>query len=322
MQAISTLPFSPVDSSKNDRDLADHIARSDIYRDYQKAFEATTGLPLTLRAVGSFQTPMHGSRRINPFCALIAAKSKSCAACLQLQQRMETEAKESAATLDCFAGLSDSAVPIRVGERVVAYLQTGQVLRQKPSEVQFGRTVRQLADLGAEPDLKRLRAAYFQTRVVARNQYDSVLRLLTIFAQHLAALSNQLMVREGASEAPAVTKARAFISDRHGDQLSLSQVAQAVNMSAFYFCKVFKKATGLTFTEYLARVRVEVVKNLLVNPHKRVSEAAYEAGFQSLSQFNRVFRRIVGEAPSDYRDALHGAGGSGFGAGARLARAV
>jgi len=52
------------------------------------------------------------------------------------------------------------------------------------------------------------------------------------------------------------------------------------------------------------------VKQLLLNPHKRVSEAAYEAGFQSLSQFNRVFRRIAGEAPSTYREKLHGSSGA------------
>lgn len=72
-------------------------------------------------------------------------------------------------------------------------------------------------------------------------------------------------------------------------------------MSAFYFCKVFKGATGLTFTDYIARARIEKTKQLLLNPHMRVSEAAYEAGFQSLSQFNRVFRRIVGESPTTYR---------------------
>ena len=102
-----------------------------------------------------------------------------------------------------------------------------------------------------------------------------------------------------------MAKARAYITERHADELSLSEVAGAVNMSAFYFCKTFKKATGMTFTDYLARVRVEKVKNLLLNPHKRVSEAAYEAGFQSLSQFNRVFRRIAGESPTVYRERLH-----------------
>jgi len=75
-------------------------------------------------------------------------------------------------------------------------------------------------------------------------------------------------------------------------------------MSAFYFCKIFKKTTGMTFTGYLARVRVEKVKNLMLNPHKRISEVAYETGFQSLSQFNRVFRRLAGESPSEYRERL------------------
>ena len=56
---------------------------------------------------------------------------------------------------------------------------------------------------------------------------------------------------------------------------------------------------------YLARVRVESVKQMLLNPHARMSEAAFAAGFQSLSQFNRVFHRIVGEPPSSYHDRLH-----------------
>ena len=56
---------------------------------------------------------------------------------------------------------------------------------------------------------------------------------------------------------------------------------------------------------HISRLRVERVKELLLNPHKRVSEAAFEAGFQSLSQFNRVFRRVAGEAPSTYRCLLY-----------------
>lgn len=309
-----TSAFAPAasEAAKPDRDLVAHLEDSEIFRDYQRAFEAATGFPLALRAAGSFQPPLQGSRRINPFCALMAGRNSSCSACLQLQQQIETAGSHGAATLDCFAGLSDSAVPIRLGDRVVAFLQTGQVLRHKPSEAQFERTTRHLGAWGTGSEIKRLKAAYFATRVVGKGQYDSVLQLMTIFAQHLSALSNQLMVRESAAEIPSVAKARAFILEHQADELSLSQVAQAVNMSAFYFCKVFKKATGLTFTEYLARVRVETVKNLLLDPHKRVSEAAYEAGFQSLSQFNRVFRRIAGEAPSDYRDGLHGPAGHGL----------
>ncbi|MDR1282271.1 MAG: PocR ligand-binding domain-containing protein [Opitutaceae bacterium] len=292
--------------AKRSRELAEQLKRSQIYRDYEQAFRDTTGLPINLRPIEAFDLPHHGDPNENPFCALMATTNHTCAACLQLQRKVEEEAQMEPKTLKCFAGLCDSAVPIRVGENLVAFLQTGQILLHKPDEEQFAKTTRQLLKWGTDVDLKSLQEAYFQTRVVTRKQYDSILRLLMIFAQHLSTLSNQLAVREENAESPTIARARAFIADNHTDDLSLDEVARAVNMSAFYFCKMFKKATGMTFTDYLARVRVEKVKNLLLNPHKRISEAAFEAGFQSLSQFNRVFRKIAGEAPTAYRDRIHG----------------
>jgi AraC-like DNA-binding protein len=291
------------------RAMVAQLKRSQIFRDYEQAFRDTTGLPFNLRAIEAFDLPFHDQPNENPFCALMGQSNKSCAACLQLQKKVEVEARLEPKTLKCFAGLCDSAVPVRVGENLVAFLQTGQVLLHAPTKQEFAKTTRELLKWGTEVDLKRLEEAYFQTRVVQKKQYASILRLLTIFAQHLSTLSNQLSVTEASAEVPAVTKARLFIAEHQGDELSLTQVASAVNMSAFYFCKTFKKATGMTFTDYLARVRIEKVKNLLLNPHKRVSEAAYEAGFQSLSQFNRVFRRIAGESPTVYRERLHGAAG-------------
>ena len=291
------------------RAMVAQLKRSQIFRDYEQAFRDTTGLPFNLRAIEAFDLPFHDQPNENPFCALMGQSNKSCAACLQLQKKVEVEACLEPKTLKCFAGLCDSAVPVRVGENLVAFLQTGQVLLHAPTKQEFAKTTRELLKWGTEVDLKRLEEAYFQTRVVQKKQYASILRLLTIFAQHLSTLSNQLSVTEASAEVPAVTKARLFIAEHQGDELSLTQVASAVNMSAFYFCKTFKKATGMTFTDYLARVRIEKVKNLLLNPHKRVSEAAYEAGFQSLSQFNRVFRRIAGESPTVYRERLHGAAG-------------
>lgn len=281
------------------------LRRSDIYRDYEHAFRETTGLPINLRPIEAFDLPHHDDPKEAPFCALMAQSNKSCAACLQLQQKVEQEARLEPKTLKCFAGLCDSAVPVRVGENLVAFLQTGQILLHQPNKAEFAKTTRQLLKWGTEVDLKRLEEAYFQTRVVSKRQYESILRLLAIFAQHLSTMSNQLSIKEAAGEMPSIARARIYIAEHQAEEIALKDVAGAVNMSAFYFCKTFKKATGMTFTDYLARMRVEKVKNLLLNPHKRVSEAAYEAGFQSLSQFNRVFHRIAGESPSVYRDRLH-----------------
>src|SRR5204863_4833677 len=147
----------------------------------------------------------------------------------------------------------------------------------------------------------QLEEAYFQTRVLTRAQYESLIRLLTIFGQHLSLLSNQIVVQQQNAEPPAITRAKQFIDAHQADDLSLADVAHAVNTSTFYFCKVFKKATGLHFTDYLSRVRIEKAKNLLLNPNLRVSEIAYAVGFQSLTHFNRVFRKLASQSPSDYR---------------------
>lgn len=293
-------------TANESRQMVGQLRDSRIYRDYEQAFRDTTGLPINLRSIEAFDLPHHDDPKQNKFCMLMGKTNQSCAACLQLQKKVEVEAQIQPKTLKCFAGLCDSAVPVRVGDNLVAFLQTGQILQHAPTQKQFTATTRQLLKWGTDVDLKKLEEAYFQTRVVSKKQYESILRLLTIFAQHLATLSNELLVKKENAENPVITRARTFISEHQGQDLSLAQVAQSVNMSSFYFCKTFKKATGITFTDYLARIRIEKVKNLLLNPHKRVSEAAYEAGFQSLSQFNRVFRKIAGESPTRYRERLHG----------------
>ena len=299
---------TPEARNKRSRALVEQLKRSDIYRDYAKAFRETTGLPFNLRAIEAFDLPHAGDPKENPFCALMARTNQSCAACLQLQRKVEEQAQMEPKTLRCFAGLCDSAVPVRVGDNLVAFLQTGQVLLHQPNKREFRKFTRDLIKLGVETDLKRLEEAYFQTRVLDRKQYEAMLRLLTVFAQHLASLSNQLMVTAAPVESPLVARAKLYITAHEDEEVSLRQVAAAVNTSAFYFCKMFKQATGLTFTDYLARTRIEKVKNLLLNPHKRISEAAYETGFQSLSQFNRVFRRVTGQSPTVWRAQLAHAG--------------
>lgn len=296
---------SPI-SAQRSRFLVSQLKRSQIYKDYEQAFRETTGMPLALRATEAFDLPHHDDPKQNPFCALMANSNHSCAACLQLQKKVEQEAHLEPKTLKCFAGLCDSAVPVRVGDNLIAFLQTGQVLLHNPTKTDFAAATKRILKLGTQVDMKRLEEAYFNSRVLNKKQHESIIRLLTVFAQHLSTVSNQLLVQESTIESPQVAKARIFITEHQNEDLSLAQVAKAVNVSAFYFCKTFKKATGMTFTDYLAHVRVEKVKNLLLNPHKRISEAAYESGFQSLSQFNRVFRRIAGEPPTTYREKLHG----------------
>jgi len=146
-----------------------------------------------------------------------------------------------------------------------------------------------------------LEKAYLGSRVISSEQYNAVLRLLEVFSKHLSIAAEQISIQQTNSEPPSITQARKLIEERHGENLSLNEVAHAVNTSTFHFCKMFKRATGMTFTEYLSFVRVAKSKQLLANPQKRISEVAYEAGFSSLTHFNRMFRRITGQSPTAYR---------------------
>jgi len=284
---------------------------SKVFADYQRAFTQATGLPVALRPVQSWQLPHRGSPNEGPFCALLAQKSRSCSACLSVLDKVSKAAASHPHTTVCHAGLRESAVPVRLGDRMIGFLQTGQVFRKTPSQRQFERTVQLLAKWGVKLNRDALRKAYFATRVVSGRQYASVVQLLSIFAQHLSILSNQLLVQRTSLESPVIAKARAYIQDHQAEKLSLNQVAKAAGSSRFHFCKIFKTATGLNFTEYVSRLRAERALNLLLNPNLRVNEIAYEVGFQSITHFNRKFKDKFGQTPTRYRSRVLGMGISG-----------
>jgi len=102
--------------------------------------------------------------------------------------------------------------------------------------------------------------------------------------------SNQIAVQTANAEPPVITKAKQYIREHHTEELSLGRVAAVVHTSVFYFCKLFRKVTGTTFTDSFRAPASRRQKNLLLNPNLRISEIAYEVGFPSLSHFNRVFR--------------------------------
>jgi len=283
-------------------DLIQRLGRSNLYNEFKQAFCVSASLPLTLRPLEFWQLAHSSQPYENPFCALIAQTNRGCAAYLETEQRAVDAARSGPATVRCFAGLCHTAVPVKLGERTIGFLQTGQIALHLPSAVGFESIARQLTEWGVHMNLKILEGAYYRSRVLSKDQYAGLIRLLEIFAQQLSAMANRTMVQDSESEPPMIRRAKAYIAGHYGDPVNLDEIARVMHVSTFYFCKMFRKATGLTFTDYLGRVRVERAKNLLLNPRLRVSEIAYTVGFQSLTHFNRIFRRTTGEAPTAFRD--------------------
>lgn len=91
-----------------------------------------------------------------------------------------------------------------------------------------------------------------------------------------------------------------FIENNYQRPISIEEMAQLTYLSKAAFCRYFKKMTRLTFTEFLNQYRIEQAKRLLKSD-KNVTETCYKCGFESLSYFNRIFKKVVGENPIQFK---------------------
>jgi AraC-like DNA-binding protein len=286
---------------KFNNELVSKLAESSIFRAFRLAFEKAMRLPLTLRPVESWQLAQANSRHQNAFCALLGGRSRSCAACLQMQQDVCKDTNGNSRTKNCAFGIVETAVEVKIGQEIVAYLQTGQVFFKPPTKHQSRRARKQMEDWGLDLDLDDAIRSYGRTPVVDKGEYLARVRLLQFFAEQLGASANQIVLQQQTAEPSQIMRARQFIEAHYQEDLGLSRVGRSAGMSRFHFCKRFKQATGVTFTAYVSRVRVEKAKGLLVNLNYRVSEIAADVGFQSVTHFNRIFKAVAGFSPTEFR---------------------
>ncbi len=279
----------------------DRLVRLPLVKHYEAAFFKATGVSLKVVPPDGQMLGAGDERR--DFCRLVISTPAGCAEC----QQNRTSILRSAARkllpqqIHCHAGLTVVATPVRIAGRHIATLLSGQVLRREPTERDFSMVVGMLGARGDADWVKKARKAYFETPVITADRFQAALELLNVFAQQLAEAAERLALADYDAEPKPVATAKQFVQEHVEEPISLRQVVEHVHVSRFYFCKLFKRATGMTLTEYVSRVRVEKAKALLADPSRRVSEVVFEAGFGSVPQFNSVFRRYVGMAPTEYR---------------------
>jgi AraC-like DNA-binding protein/ligand-binding sensor protein len=303
--AKTATPNLEADGTKENRELIDALRRSKLFRNYEQVFSQATGLPLALRPVDYWQLEHQGKKNQNSFCALLAERPATLAVCLQAHDEMIRHTGPLPRTVTCPFGLTETAVPVKLGAKTIGYLRIGQVLRHAPAKSDTAKVSRELERCSVR-FTGEIRKTWERNPLIPPDKYNAIVRLLAFFADQLSALSNQLITEKSNAEPPLVLRAREYIDKHKTEELSLADVAKAAGASVFHFCKVFHKATGLKFTDYVARVRLEEARTQLLNPNRRISEVAYDVGFQSLTQFNRTFKRVFGQSPTEFRSKLSG----------------
>ena len=290
------------------------LARLPVVKFYETAFRKATGV--SLRVIPPECDPQQDVRpRGNLFCEEVGGTPAGCAACQEAEQRAQRTAARKLTTRQsyCYAGLTVVAAPVIVGGKHVATLLSGQIFRREPTERDFQIVLKMLGDNLSSDWIKKARKAYFDTPVLTAERFEAAVQLLEVFAQYLADVASRQAITCAETDPKPVASAKEFVQAHVEEPISLDQVIKHVNVSRFYFCKLFKKATGLTLTEYVARVRVEKAKALLIDPNSRISEVVFASGFGSIPRFNSVFKQHVGMAPTEYRATLRSAGNGAVG---------
>lgn len=127
--------------------------------------------------------------------------------------------------------------------------------------------------------------------------YDAVTNLMLkhgIFSQ------KPVRIREDNS---LIDQACQYITANASRSISLEDIAAEVNLSPYYFSRLFKQTTGLSPHSYLNQQRVEFVKNR-INQAVSLAELALKAGFSDQSHMNRRFKEIYGITPGKYREDI------------------
>jgi AraC family transcriptional regulator len=131
---------------------------------------------------------------------------------------------------------------------------------------------------------------------------ESLANVLAVhLLRHYTAGTGEVQRFSGGLSAQRLRQVTAFVAENYGNDIRLSQLANAAGMSNFHFAREFKRTTGTTPHQYLIKFRVERAKTLLAEGEMPLTEVGLQSGFSHQSHFTRLFRRLTGTTPLSYR---------------------
>ncbi|WP_066638705.1 PocR ligand-binding domain-containing protein [Desulfolucanica intricata] len=157
---------------------------------------------------------------------------------------------------------------------------------------------RAAVDAGADlNDILKLNVRFYQELLEKQDADDICLwvkNILEIFMDKVEECKDKKNIQ-------AIQKAAEYIRKNYRHKLTIDEIAQVVYLSPCYLSRIFKQSLGCTLTEYITRVRVENAKIMLKNPKFNISQVAEENGFDDPGYFTKVFKKIEGVTPSNFK---------------------
>ena len=115
--------------------------------------------------------------------------------------------------------------------------------------------------------------------------------------------SEFLELADGDPKSEVAARILKFIKNNYSKEISMQDAARMLHYSDAYFCKLFKQCFDQNFTTYLTKVRINEAKKLLMNKTASVKDVSMQVGYYDSNYFAKVFRRLTGQLPSEFRDS-------------------
>ena len=297
---------TPAALQEYEQRLYDRISDSELFQIYQGAFQSATGLDLLFSAADEHQGVARHEMAAGPPPETPSHCLEACDAWLEVTEALQSNGsrRESPRNCACFQSLSHTTTPVRVGSTAFAFLRVGNLFYPLPPEKDYHDLSGKLVGQGLRPgETQLLKKSYSQTQARDPARHSTVGALLENLASELSRYTEVLASAPEEHEPETIARARHHIHAHLDQSLPLAVVARRAGLSESHFCRVFREVTGWTLTDYITQCRIGWAQRELLRPSARISGVAFKVGFQSLSQFNRSFARVVGCSPSAYRNA-------------------
>lgn len=246
----------------------------------------------------------------NPFCMFMKSDREHYRVCLSMIRRIyhkcETERKTFFGV--CHAGLGEYVIPIFDGDTLLGSINVGFF---QTDEAKTMRRIRRACT--SEPLLDENEAIRLYHSYISNPNIDieSMITSLEMVAEYLAltyhiiksshAVPNSVVRYHDSSEDNIISHSIEYIRKNIRNHISVAELAEFCHCSESYLSRVFKKRTGVNINVYINKVRLELAKNHLLLSTESIAEIADSVGFNDPNYFSRVFAKLIGIPPTEFR---------------------
>jgi len=278
----------------------DQISNLAVIRQYYYLIWRLFGVNIALVSPDRQRSLALGAESWSPFCIKLRemGDEKYCLACDQKYLTIVGQQKRSLRYI-CWAGLREFIVPIILDGEILAFIQCGQVLDAPPTDENWSATCQILTGFGCN-DLPP-KDLYFSQRVILPQTQEDLMILLELFGNYIAYAQYQLLLAEASQKSRVEERALSFIRNHFSDPITLDDVAQAAYTSKRNLTRIFQTRTGMTVLGAIQEMRIAKACSLLQIGEMSCTQVAYDCGFGSVQQFDRVFQILRQCTPQTWR---------------------